>query len=153
MVKSGCVEKENESFSTRWLCQMFNHNVDIPWSQLTNKGYDVCNPILSSDIKGTCFILQPHPQHFQTYGDYSTRSWVIFRRLLFVKCHAQCLWCLGEISKKPSLKLENVLTTIYKTISNISNFSPCMIFWLEKWPNLAIMNSFSNNFVTLTGTF
>ncbi len=36
-----------------------------------------------------------------------------------MKFHAQSLCSLGEISEKPSWKLENLVSTIYKTISNI----------------------------------
>ena len=39
---------------------------------------------------------------------------------LCIKFYTQSLCCLGGISKKPSLKLANMVTTIYSTISNIN---------------------------------
>ncbi len=60
--------------------------------------------------------------------------------------HAQTLCSLGEISEQPSRKLENVVSTILKTINNINIvfynyfqgrskfafFSPWMMYWFEK---------------------
>ena len=64
------------------------------------------------EFKGACSDPQPHPPNFfQTYGDFGTKSWVIFRRLLCVKCYAQSRCRLGEISENPSWKLENVVPT------------------------------------------
>ena len=37
-----------------------------------------------------------------------------------MKCYAHSRYSLGEISEKPSWKLENMVATIYKTISNIN---------------------------------
>ncbi len=73
------------------------------------------------------------PNFFQTYWNFGTKSWVIFR--------SRC--SLGEISKKPSWKLENMVSPIYKTISYINIvfsyylpmtyifaiFSPWVIYW------------------------
>ncbi len=43
-----------------------------------------------------------------------------------MKFDAQTRCSLGEISEKPSWKLQNVVSTIYKTISNINTvFSNC----------------------------
>ncbi len=39
---------------------------------------------------------------------------------LCVKFYVQSQCSLGEISEKPSWKLENVVSTIYKTTSNIN---------------------------------
>ncbi len=46
---------------------------------------------------------------------------------LWVKCKVQSRCSLGEISEKPSCKLENVVSTIYKKISNINSvFTNCL---------------------------
>ncbi len=53
------------------------------------------------------------PDLFQTFRDFGTRSWILFRRLN--------MWSsLGKISGKPSWKLENMVSKFYKTISNIN---------------------------------
>ena len=89
-------------------------------------------PVSQVDIFDTLFIYndcsdsQSHPPtFFKHHGDFGTRSWVMFRRLY--------VWYAMKICKfrrnyeKLSWKLENVVTTIYKTISNIIIvFSYCL---------------------------
>ncbi len=49
------------------------------------------------------------------------------QKALCVKFYAQSRCSLGEISENPAWKLENVVSTIYKTISNINIvFSNCL---------------------------
>ena len=47
--------------------------------------------ILFWSIKGACSHPQPHPHpyFFQTYGDFGTNSWVIFRIEVFM-CEVSC---------------------------------------------------------------
>ena len=93
-----------------------------------------------------------HHNYFQAYGDFITRSWAIFRRLYVWNCMRKVCILFGEISKKSYWKLANMVTTMYKTISNINIvflnclqvryifviFSPWMIYWFEKWLYLPV---------------
>ncbi len=79
------------------------------------------------------------PTILKNNGDFWTKSHI---RRLYVA--AQSLCSSGEISKNPSWKLENVVSTIYKIVSNFV-FSNClqmrtylqfcslwMAYWLKK---------------------
>ncbi len=98
------------------------------------------------------------PQLFSNIRRFWYQSWVIFRRLCVWNFMRKVSVFLREISKKPSWKLENMVSTIYKTISNINkkellNISQtackwdiylqvfnisAWIYWLEKRPFLPV---------------
>ncbi len=59
------------------------------------------------------------PNFFQPYWDFDPKSWIKF--------YVQSRCSLWEINKKPSWKWENLVSTIFKTISKISIvFSNCL---------------------------
>ncbi len=92
------------------------------------------------------------PQLFSNIQRFCYQKLSHIQKAFCVKFYAQSRYSLGEIGEKPSWKLENVVSTIQKTISNISIvfsnclqmryifaiFSPWMMFQQEKGPYLLV---------------
>ncbi len=64
-------------------------------------------------------LTPPHPNFFQTYGDFGTRSRVI-KKALCVKLHVQSLCSLGEIPPQ-----KNKQTNKQTTKTNKQNKTSC----------------------------
>ena len=77
---------------------------DIIFFLMSASGYMfVIHQFLIKSLKGACSDPQPHPLHFfQTYGDFGTRRWVIFRRL-YVWSFMRKLFVVWEKSVKNPL--------------------------------------------------
>ncbi len=111
---------------------IFNQWRILTWSSaaiLDTPGYLVLDDMLlswsyASDgvltifFKGACSNPQPHisPNFFKHNGDF---GWVIFKKTLYM-CEVAYIKSVQfqEISEKQSCKLENMVITFYKTISN-----------------------------------
>ncbi len=88
-------------------------------------------------------LIQP-TNFFQTCGHFGARNWGTFREgfMCEVACTRMC--SLVEICEIPSWKLQNLVTTVYQTISNVIQTPYTFNFftldgWLEKCPYLSIL--------------